>query len=769
MVSPQGQRSPTDEPEALAENLRRAGYAVYGPSHEGIYETSTEICHGGDSPRGLFFGPGPNGRGVAGSCRTRDCGQGAGHAGFLTALYAKAGLQPPSPPQRERLVHVADYDYRGPDGALRYQVRRYLDTRKPAGKDKVFPQRRPDPDHPGQWIEGKGAMSGVDRILYRLPELRAADPEAWVWIVEGEKDVDRLTDLGLVATCNPEGAGKWTKRRATLFNAELEGRRCVLVRDNDDAGAKHVAQVAVELCGKAKELRIIEEIPSVGEGGDASDYLDLGHSVDDLLQLLEAAQHWTPPEVEGWEEEAPAESDDTPHEVRRAERLGRPPWYSLGVEYGNELKGQYVYVQDHREQTWWCYLDNVWRPLPSSDGRIRSRFASNRYGFAISLLKAGKRDLAIVATRDKDWDSNRSKSSDFWVGLEQTLAGTEPQPEVHHLGTPSGVVDLKTGRLLDHDPALGIRALTRGRYLPDRVVEHWQVLHRRFANVFETGVIQDMIALCGLAMTGLAQSHRAIVMVVGPPGSGKGGAVNTVVRSLGGRAMGVRSDWVERRGANEIDSTTAEALEAQPAIIAIGELGGDTSLTHRRVLSLTGNEPLSARRPHGPNIYGTLQAQVWSTAVEPPAFPRGTGIERRLAVLPTLRSLEDSERNEEDGWSQELFDAVVTLAALQARYVYSQGYQPPAGHQEAREAVLRDMDPLAAWLEELPDTFHGIAVSEVLSRAREEMGMEKLTSTKLGRKIVASSRWVRGRDRRADAPHNNRCVYLKDSPEANLV
>ena len=40
--------------------------------------------------------------------------------------------------RRDCPVHLADYDYRGADGGLHYQVRRYLDTRKPAGKGKVF-------------------------------------------------------------------------------------------------------------------------------------------------------------------------------------------------------------------------------------------------------------------------------------------------------------------------------------------------------------------------------------------------------------------------------------------------------------------------------------------------------------------------------------------------------------------------------------------------------------------------------------------------------
>ena len=177
----------------------------------------------------------------------------------------------------------------------------------------------------------------------------------------------------------------------------------------------------------------------------------------------------------------------------------------------------------------------------------------------------------------------------------------------------------------------------------------------------------------------LAQTHRATVLIVGPPGSGKGGAANTVVRDLGDRAMGVPSAWVERRGSTEIDSTTAEALESQPAVVAIGELGSSSSLTHQRVLG-----------PH-----------------------RQRTTERQEAPRP-----------------QHLRD-------VPARYVYGRGYRPPEGDAATREEVLRDMDPLTAWIEDLPDTFHGTAMSEVLTRAREDLGMEKLSSTKLGKSVKA--------------------------------
>ena len=42
-------------------------------------------------------------------------------------------------------------------------------------------------------------------VLYRLPELLAADKAATVFVTEGEKDVDRLAARKLVATTNPGG------------------------------------------------------------------------------------------------------------------------------------------------------------------------------------------------------------------------------------------------------------------------------------------------------------------------------------------------------------------------------------------------------------------------------------------------------------------------------------------------------------------------------------------------------------------------------------
>jgi hypothetical protein len=64
-----------------------------------------------------------------------------------------------------------------------------------SGLNQSFACRRPLPG--GGWAWN---LAGVERVLYRLPEtLAAIAGGATVFVVEGEKDADRLALLGLAA------------------------------------------------------------------------------------------------------------------------------------------------------------------------------------------------------------------------------------------------------------------------------------------------------------------------------------------------------------------------------------------------------------------------------------------------------------------------------------------------------------------------------------------------------------------------------------------
>lgn len=192
-------------------------------------------------------------------------------------------------PSDGRWQFVEAYVYRDEAGRDLIQVRRTV-----VGGKKTFRQFRPDPAK--EWVPG---VEGVRKVLYRLPELIAADPTEAVYVVEGEKDVDRLRSLGLVATCNIGGAKKWNK----LYSASLAGRHCRIVADNDEVGEEHGQTVARSLAAVAASVKVLnlveltraEGLGELPEKGDASDFLDMGGTVEAIGRAFEAAPNWRPP------------------------------------------------------------------------------------------------------------------------------------------------------------------------------------------------------------------------------------------------------------------------------------------------------------------------------------------------------------------------------------------------------------------------------------------------------------------------------------------
>jgi hypothetical protein len=165
---------------------------------------------------------------------------------------------------------VATYDYRGPNGGLSFQVVRL--------HPKTFRQRRPGPDGTWAW------KSGDTSIVYRLPELLAASDDAIVFVPEGEKDVDRLRSLGLVATTAAGGAKKWSDGNSRW----LADRRVALLADNDEAGEQDIAVKLRRLLPVASQVAVVP-LRGLPAGGDVSDWLDAGGTAPQLVGLAEAA------------------------------------------------------------------------------------------------------------------------------------------------------------------------------------------------------------------------------------------------------------------------------------------------------------------------------------------------------------------------------------------------------------------------------------------------------------------------------------------------
>jgi len=199
----------------------------------------------------------------------------------------------------DRAAIVATYDYVDEGGELLTQVCRF--------DPKDFRQRRPDGN--GGWV---WSVKGIRLVPYRLPQLIETG-ERTVCIVEGEKDVDRLLALGVPATCNAGGAGKWREELSGFFH----GADVVVIPDRDPQkhhpktgelmfhpdgrpilpGQDHAQTVAKALHGVAARVRVLElwkSWPEMPLKGDVSDWIKHGGTPEQLYALIDQLPEWSP-------------------------------------------------------------------------------------------------------------------------------------------------------------------------------------------------------------------------------------------------------------------------------------------------------------------------------------------------------------------------------------------------------------------------------------------------------------------------------------------
>ena len=239
----------TMTPEDIARRCQKMkkhgrGYDACCPAHD-------------DHTPSLSINPGTNG-GVVLHC----------HAGCTAeAIVAALGLTladlMPEPMPTMKPSIVATYDYTDEDGQLLYQVVRM--------QPKTFRQRKPNARGDWDW-----SLNGTRRVLFHLPKvIEAVSLGQTIYIVEGEKDVLALEALGLTATTNPAGAGKWKSE----YNVWLDGATIYIIPDNDAPGKHHAEDVLKSLKG----IATVDILTVPPQYKDVSDWIAAGATANDLI------------------------------------------------------------------------------------------------------------------------------------------------------------------------------------------------------------------------------------------------------------------------------------------------------------------------------------------------------------------------------------------------------------------------------------------------------------------------------------------------------
>ena len=655
------------------------------------------VCHNETEPS-LYISEADNGK-VLIHCQ----GCGADYENVLRKLDLWNGKT------ADRKEIAAVYDYHDEHGNVLFQTVRY--------RPKDFRQRRSDGN--GGWVWN---LNGTRRVLYKLPELLAAEPEAPVFVCEGEKDVDRLCELRLTATACPLGAKKW--RRS--YNDFLRDRNVCILPDLDGPGREHAAQVQNELHGTAASVAVLE-LPGMPQGGkDVSDWLDNGGTKGRLLELVAAAPIYDPAQATD-----PADDTKTAQQFDCTEQ-------GLGERFA-KLHGDKVHY-DHTADKWRVY-----------DGR---RWASDCEAELAELCKeaVGDIDREVMQTSDPDRQgalrrlANRARSK---ATLQNMLwfASREPNIATYHrqydtdpwlLNCLNGTLDLRTGELKPHDPKQLITKLCPVKYDPDAHLPLWD----NFLATATNADIELMLFLqkaTGYSLTG-STAEEKLFFVHGPAASGKSTFLEAIKSAMGEYAQVADFETFLQRNQTGGARNDIAALAGARMVVSI-ETDEGKRLAEGLVKTLTGGDTVRSRFLYRESFEFEPQFKLWLAANDAPRVrDNDTAIWRRILRVPFEHVIDPADRDPKVKATLKnprvAGAAILRWAMLGCRYWQEDGLKPPSVVEQATEAYRKDMDPLTDFVSDCCI----VGVSEAIVSVAELRGRYEVWARENGLRFTISPR-----------------------------
>jgi len=611
------------------------------------------------------------------------------------------------------------YDYEEPDGTLRYQVIRY----DPKGD---FPQRRPTGDshwiwgltagkyyqgNNGDWYKAKPDYDGETKhfptcepLLYQLPEVieRSNKGEAIV-IVEGEKDVLTLKSLGILATCNSGGAGKFPKQGVQW----LQGARIAIIPDSDIPGRKHADQVAFLLHGTASEIRIANLPIELNDHPvkDVSDFIAAGGTREQLSEILKAAPIWKPPEESDTPKEKPT-SDDPIHLTDTGDAR------RILTKYGDILR-----YNHSPSRTWYCWDGKVWGlDKKNKIYNFAGKIARELIHEAADCDSRESRELLFKHARRIEGLSGQKDI----IGMLQTfqeiqIDRRDLDSNDHLLNVRNGTIDLKTGELLAHNKDDFITRILDINFLPGTQSRDW--------NQFLETVLPDpdvrhyIHKAAGYSLTGNV-SEEKMFFAYGPSATGKSTFLGAIHSVLGDYA--ITTDFTSFLSAKMKESGPRADIAglAGYRFVSSVEVEDGQHMAEGLLCLLTGGDRIRARHLYQDSFEFRPTFKIWLAANNRPDISSGeSALWRRLKLIPFDVVIPEEKRD--PAVKQILCNSAISGAAVLAWLVegcilwQAERLQPePPNVRALTQEYKSESDPLRDFLENCCETNESFVIGK---------------------------------------------------------
>ena len=125
--------------------------------------------------------------------------------------------------------------------------------------------------------------------IYNYPKIKQAiDKEQYIYIVEGEKDVETLKKIGLSSTTF------YSKKWQDIYTKQLHDAKIVFIGDTGEAGEQFKEFVWKNLKDNIKAFKVVnlKGLEQLGDNKDVTDWLQAGHTKEELMIAIKNAWDW---------------------------------------------------------------------------------------------------------------------------------------------------------------------------------------------------------------------------------------------------------------------------------------------------------------------------------------------------------------------------------------------------------------------------------------------------------------------------------------------
>lgn len=572
---------------------------------------------------------------------------------------------------------------------------------------------------------------------YNLPCLHGSP---YVFLVEGEKDVDMLTGLGIPATSLPDGAmsGKWPEKYTPYFS----GKRVVIIPDNDDVGKAYGASATKALRAVAPfvgTLDLTKCWPDIPEHGDITDYiLAKGDEAKNKVRTLAALTvNLDAKELATNAKRLPASVAAIVPSVSMqdffAEIQSRHPvdnkrysWSDNGSGrlFADLVKAIARFVPERK--MWFRYEGRRWVP---DVGDLQVMELCKTIGDALNQYALGIQDEEMRKKYQKyvrRWLDRSYRSIIIKDAASiYPISMTDFDADRNQLNCVNGTLDLQTLQFRPHNADDKITKLANVSYAPeakclrfDRFVEEVMSNDKN-----KSAFLQKAL---GYALSGDTQYECMFFLYGATTRNGKSTLMESVLRLFGDYGRAARPETIaSKQQVNGSGPNEDIARLAGIRFLNIPEPQRGLRLNAAQVKSLTGNDSINARYLHENSFDFRPQCKLYvNTNYLPAVDDMSLFSSGRIHVIPFERHFNEDEQEtglKEQFSLPEAQSAILNWLIEGYRLLKQEGLRPPAAVAKATAEYSHDSDKLALFAEDelIPDAAAEARTAAVYERYKE--------------------------------------------------